>query len=103
MINFNKFLNKTTNYYVPNKSSEKKYHSGIIKYHGAEIRARDILCIREVPNSYVYPKTRITLREKNPDYTSLVTEYDYPGTLEQWVEAIKQADKNGSAELNLWG
>ena len=94
------------NCYTPSQSSRRSSNKGAVQYCQMQIPVKNILCVREVPNSHIYPKSRITLLIENPSTKNmpLAVEDEFAGSVKQWTEAIKEAEKKqDTVKFHGWG
>ena len=82
---------------------EDSSDKAMIKYNDMLIPAKDIVCVRQIPDSYK-PKSMLTLIENNPkNNMPLTTEYEYNGSETQWQNAIQAAQETDSVvDLDYW-
>ncbi|MBQ9246212.1 hypothetical protein IJ182_08100 [bacterium] len=106
MINTRISSNKIEKCYIPDKEDSTRSSKASIQYRQMQVPVKDILCVREMPDCYINPKSVVTLIEKNPNTGNLplVTEYEYAGSLDDWKNACEKAQaKNTTVKLDMRG
>ena len=92
-----------SNNYRPRHPEQALCKRGFVYYCNKKIPVNDILCIREVPESRIHPKSIVTIVERNPDTDlPIATEYEYSGSQGQWINACKKAQEEGIAHIDFW-